>query len=71
MNVEIGTKTPIFLFWEYLFRNFGILPILPLQCSSVLLYRVSLTVNAPLILKMQDIIFFAGKLHNGPFQGIF
>jgi hypothetical protein len=29
MNVEIGTKTPIFLFWEYLFRNFGILS---LQC---------------------------------------
>ncbi len=25
MNVEIGTETPIFLFWEYLFRNFGIL----------------------------------------------
>ncbi len=26
--MEIGTETPIFLFWEYLFRNFGIL----LQC---------------------------------------
>jgi hypothetical protein len=25
MNVEIGTETPIFLFWEYLFRNFVIL----------------------------------------------
>ncbi len=25
MNVEIGTETPIFLFCEYLFRNFGIL----------------------------------------------
>jgi hypothetical protein len=25
MNVEIGTETPIFLFWKYLFRNFGIL----------------------------------------------
>jgi hypothetical protein len=32
MNVEIGTETPIFLFWEYLFRNFGILS---LQCSVV------------------------------------
>ncbi len=31
MNVEIGTETPIFLFWEYLFRNFGILS---LQCGS-------------------------------------
>jgi hypothetical protein len=29
MNVEIGTETPIFLFWEYVFRNFGILS---LQC---------------------------------------
>jgi hypothetical protein len=29
MNVEIGTETPIFLFWEYLFRYFGILS---LQC---------------------------------------
>ncbi len=30
MNVEIGTETLIFLFWEYLFRNFGILS---LQCA--------------------------------------
>ncbi len=30
MNVEIKTEAPIFLFWEYLFRNFGILS---LQCS--------------------------------------
>jgi hypothetical protein len=29
MNVEIGTETPIFLFWEYLFKNFGIFS---LQC---------------------------------------
>jgi hypothetical protein len=32
MNVEIWTETPIFLFWEYLFRNFGILS---LQCVLV------------------------------------
>ncbi len=31
MNVEIGTETPIFLFWEYLFRNFDILS---LQCAT-------------------------------------
>jgi hypothetical protein len=31
MNVEIGTETPIFLFWQYLFRNFGVLS---LQCRS-------------------------------------
>jgi hypothetical protein len=30
MNVEIGIETLIFLFWEYLFRNFGILS---LQCA--------------------------------------
>ena len=29
MNVETGTETPIFLFWEYLFQFFGILS---LQC---------------------------------------
>jgi hypothetical protein len=29
--VEIVTETPIFLFWEYLFRNFGILS---LQCKT-------------------------------------
>ncbi len=31
MNVEIGTETPIILFWEYLFRKFGILS---LQCRG-------------------------------------
>jgi hypothetical protein len=37
MNVEIGTETPIFLFWEYLFRNFGILS---LQCTPCFVHRV-------------------------------
>jgi hypothetical protein len=32
MNVEIGTEAPIFLFWEYLFKIFGILS---LQCSQL------------------------------------
>jgi hypothetical protein len=31
MDVEIGTETPIFLFWDYLFRNFSILS---LQCGA-------------------------------------
>ncbi len=31
MNVEIGTETPKFLFWEYLFQNIGILS---LQCMA-------------------------------------
>jgi hypothetical protein len=38
MNVEIGTKIPIFLFWEYLFRNFGILS---LQCVINLMVIVT------------------------------
>jgi hypothetical protein len=33
MKVEIGTEAPIFLFWEYLFRNFGVLS---LQCAFAL-----------------------------------
>jgi hypothetical protein len=36
MNVEIETETLIFFFWEYLFRNFGILS---LQCVERFLYR--------------------------------
>ncbi len=36
MNVEIGTETPIFLSWEYLFQIFGILS---LQCRFGLLVQ--------------------------------
>jgi hypothetical protein len=35
MNVEIGTETPIFLFWEYFFQNFGILS---LQCVLLIFW---------------------------------
>jgi hypothetical protein len=31
MNVEIGAEAPVFLLWEYLLRNFGILS---LQCGT-------------------------------------
>jgi hypothetical protein len=31
MNVEIGTEAPTFLFWEYLFKIFGILS---LECMQ-------------------------------------
>ncbi len=37
MNVEIGTETPIFLLWEYLFHNFGILP---LQCLIIKFFEL-------------------------------
>jgi hypothetical protein len=38
MNVEIWTETPIFLFWEYLFRIGGILS---LQCGGEYPTKVS------------------------------
>jgi hypothetical protein len=47
MNVEIGTETPIFLFWEYLFQNFGILS---LQC----VYNLN---TAEVYLKQSCIVF--------------
>jgi hypothetical protein len=31
----------------------------------------TLTIKVLLILKVRDIIFLAGKTHNGPFQGFF
>ncbi len=43
MNVDIGDETPIFLFWEYLFQNFGILS---LQRMGVLLYVLKSSVHA-------------------------
>jgi hypothetical protein len=42
MNVEIGTETSIFLFWEYLFQNFGILS---LQCGKWQLPAIKYTGN--------------------------
>ncbi len=51
MNVEIGTETPIFLFWEYLFRNFGILS---LQCGQK--HRVN---NASFMLLPHCILMFS------------
>ncbi len=41
MNVEIETETPIFLFWEYLFRNFGILLCSVAYISSTVGYTSS------------------------------
>ncbi len=58
MNVEIGTETPIFLFWEYLFRNFGILS---LQCGGATIVQYTLEkclgyLNNH-ILRMSDFVF--------------
>ncbi len=44
MNVEIGTETPIFLFWEYLFRNIGILS---LQCGGERFTEVPFLLTCP------------------------
>ncbi len=43
MNVEIGTETPIFPFWEYLFQIFGILS---LQCVLYVLLRSRFRLNS-------------------------
>jgi hypothetical protein len=45
MNAEIGTETLIFLFWEYLFRNFCILSLQRMR-SSLVRMRSSLVVRA-------------------------
>ncbi len=47
MNVEIGTETPIFLFWEYLFRNFGIFSF---QCLSPTSFTRPYQPNLPLFI---------------------
>jgi hypothetical protein len=48
MNVEIGTESPIFLFWEYLFQNFGILSLqcdrLPLSGASSAVWKTAVVV---------------------------
>jgi hypothetical protein len=44
MNVEIWTETPLFLFWEYLFRNFGIFSLL---CTHSHLDLISISTFLP------------------------
>jgi hypothetical protein len=46
MNVEIETETPIFPFWEYLFRSFGILSLQCIFClgGSILSRKVQIVV---------------------------
>jgi hypothetical protein len=52
MNVEIGTETPIFLFWEYFFLNLGIL-----LCSAfrefIIHYFICIITN----LNLMEILF--------------
>jgi hypothetical protein len=50
MNAEIGTEAPIFLFWEYLFRNFGILS---LQCGKVE-FSVATCDNVTIMINLQN-----------------
>jgi hypothetical protein len=49
MNVEIGTGTPIFLLWEYLFRKFGILSF---QCTYMMenIHLSKISINAKITL---------------------
>jgi hypothetical protein len=57
MNVEIGTEAPIFLFWEYLFQIFGILP---LQCGCKYLPPLlssRLLILPPLFLTIVNTVF--------------
>ncbi len=67
MNVEIGTETPIFLFWEYLFRNFGILS---LQFAlHIVLYNVC-TGKIVLALPLHIYLLTEQKLEAGPYLSI-
>ncbi len=63
INSSGSNKEPLLVFWiSKMFLWWAI---------AVFIFRAVITINAPLILKMRDIIFFAGELHNGPFQEIF
>jgi hypothetical protein len=58
MNVEIGTETLIFLFWEYLFLKFGILS---LQCIAPLL---QLRVLYPTYLRHKQVWIYVSRVTN-------
>jgi hypothetical protein len=68
MNVEIGTEAPIFLFWEYLFRNFGILS---LQCSRKKLLMKIIRAVIDIVGLYQLRIFSMSKNLSALFSNIF
>jgi hypothetical protein len=65
MNVEIGTETPKFIFWEYLFRNFGILS---LQCTAATL-RLRILRNFLQQLRRIFLLIYARTLTLSPAAG--
>jgi hypothetical protein len=70
MNVEIGTETPIFLLWEYLFQNVGIVS---LQCIFSFEYslRINTIFTALKLYFNKSIYLFRVNMHKGEESQLF
>ncbi len=53
MNVEIGTETPIFFFWEYLFQIFGILSLQCVRYGEICRYHIHSSLGNAVIIRDQ------------------